>query len=348
MGIPVMLGWQKSRRGENLACPMLPVRFKRARGVLLLCLFCCIAAVPRNARGETDSARVARLFMWASEGTDRYRDKVDPAKDSLGQMGAKAAVWLAKKLITSDARERLSLADAFEKIGKPATPYIVPYLEAEGEDAPRNAARCLERIKDTAAVIPLLAQMDHPEYSVRSQVASALGKTGDARARDSLLNHLEHDADSDVRKSCAVALGDIGGGESGTALLRALNDPFFGVRQSAMRSLARFDSTFFRHEHKPAAIEDTSVSEVMTHGLMVASGMSGRPEARQRLVELLGSQDPMLRGFAVEGLALGDPRQSTQHIEKLKQYEDDPFVLAQIARFEQLLLAKRHEQSKSK
>jgi HEAT repeat protein len=292
-----------------------------------------VALAPQFTLAETDSARVARLFRWASEGNVRYAAYVEPAKDSLAQMGERGARWLSRYLFTADARERLRLAEIFEKIGTAATPFVVPYLDSAGEDAPRNAARCLERIKDTVAVLPLLSHLDHPEYSVRSQVATALGKTADRRALAPLIASLESDADSDVRKSCAVALGYLPDTAAARVLFRALNDEFFGVRQAAIRALAQHDQT--------VALPDGITT---TPDVIVALGATGDPESRQWLQKLLNDPDPKRRGFAVEGLSQKEPLESTKAIAKLKDKETDPFVLAQIARFEQIVLEKQHEQ----
>ncbi|HWO57657.1 MAG TPA: HEAT repeat domain-containing protein [bacterium] len=296
-----------------------------------------IAFAPQTILAETDSARVARLFRWASEGNVRYASYVEPAKDSLAQMGQTGARWLSRYLFTVDARERLRLAEIFEKMGTVATPFIVPYLDSAGEDAPRNAARCLERIKDTAAVMPLLAHLDHPEYSVRSQVATALGKTADRRALAPLIAALESDADSDVRKSCAVALGYLPDTAATRVLFRALNDEFYGVRQAAIRALAQHDQT--------VALPDGITT---TPDVIVALGATGDPESRQWLRKLLDDPDPKRRGFAVEGLSQKGPLESAKAIAKLKAKETDPFVLAQIARFEQIVLEKQHEQPRSR
>jgi len=310
-------------------------------------------SAPGLVHAEPDAARVARLFMWASDGNVRHKDLVDPAKDSLGQMGAKAAPWLAKKLTTSDARERLMLADIFEKMGKVATPFIVPYLDSVGEDMPRNAARCLERIKDTSAVIPLLAQMDHPEYSVRSQVAAALGKTGDIRSADSLTRHLffyPSDSDSDVRKSCAAALGllhhdsrTVSSAE--LCLYHALNDSCYGVRQAALVSLLSLKMPEHLRYEKWFP---SPVSTVWDHGALLVLGSLTKPEGRRPLLAVLNDPDYHKRGFAVEGLAIFHDKTAQIAIAKLKKRETDPFVLAQIARFEQIVLEKKNEQSKSK
>lgn len=309
---------------------------------LLLLVGVCIT--PHLAHAESDSARVARLFMWASDGNVRHRDLVAPAKDSLGLMGAKAAPWLAKKLYTTDARERLTLAEVFEKIGTAGTSAILPYLESKGEDAPRNAARCLERIKDTAAVVPLLAQMDHPEYSVRSQVATALGKTKHHSALDSLIAHLSTDHDSDVRKSCVVAIGDCGGNTGIDALVAALSDSSFAVRQSSMTALIKLKTSMPLLDLESVA----GLSTVATNARILSLCAIAEPRSEKLIEGLLRDADPLTRGFAVEGLGVGNPLQYESRVAELKSSETDPFVLAQIARFEQIVLEKKNAESKPK
>lgn len=330
---------------RSVALPRAVLSLRRAirrGGLLSLLLLFGACATPDMSHAETDSARVARLFMWASDGNVRHRDFVAPAKDSLGLMGAKAAPWLAKKLYTTDARERLTLAEVFEKIGTAGTAAILPYLEAEGEDAPRNTARCLERIKDTAAVVPLLAQMDHPEYSVRSQVATALGKTKHHMALDSLIHHLSKDPDSDVRKSCAVAIGDCGGHDGVEALVAALSDSSFGVRQSGLTALIKLKAP----EPLLDVTSESADDAVARHASIVAICAIDEPRSEKVINHLLTSDDPLTRAFAVEGLGQGNALQYQDVVAKTMARETDPFVLAQIARFEQIVLEKKNAESK--
>ncbi len=334
----------RSRLRGSVAVPKRKTALGRARLLpsLLLLFGACITSNLSHA--ESDSARVARLFMWASDGNVRHRDLVAPAKDSLGFMGAKAAPWLAKKLYTTDARERLTLAEVFEKIGTAGTAAILPYLEAKGEDAPRNAARCLERIKDTAAVVPLLAQMDHPEYSVRSQVATALGKTKHHSALDSLIAHLTSDQDSDVRKSCAVAIGDCGVTVGIDALVAALADSSFAVRQSSIAALIKLKP--------PMPLLDVEsvpgLRTIAKNARILTMCAIAEPRSEKLIDKLLEDENALTRGFAVEGLGVGDPLQHEARVAKLKNSETDPFVLAQIARFEQIVLEKKNAESKPK
>ena len=286
--------------------------------------------VAAAASAQSDSARVEQLFMWASAGEIRFTDRVQPAKDSLGAMGATAARWMTYKLRCSDARERLTVADVYEKIGKVATPYVVPFLDSSGEDMPTNAARCLGRIADTAAVPPLIAQLGHRHYRVRSEVATALGKLKDPRATDGLVLRLDTDPDSDVRKSAAVALGAIANGRAAPSLLHALGDSFFGVRQSAQVALTQV---------KPAPVTQLmtlvdSASGVVQRGAVIALGGCVDKRAHRELLQLLNDPDPYLRGFAVEALSLHRDRPDDGRIARMMRREHDPFVLAQIDRYQ--------------
>jgi HEAT repeat protein len=251
----------------------------------------------------------------ASSGEVRFRDMVQPAKDSLAAMGETAAIWLSRKLNATDARERHTLAELFEKIGAVAVPHVVPYLDSSCEYMPKNAARCLGRIGDTSATLPLLPKLNHDLYAVRSQVATALGKIADPRATDELITRLD-DEFGDTR---AVA-----------TLICFLGDPFFGVRQSAQSALAGMG---------PPPIDELvgaihRFDGIARYGAVVALGGSDDDRARYQLMSMLESEDPLIRGFAVEGLAAHPTDSVRIRVSELKRTESHPFVLAQIARLE--------------
>ncbi|GAB4318216.1 MAG: hypothetical protein Kow0074_07270 [Candidatus Zixiibacteriota bacterium] len=278
----------------------------------------------------SDSARVDSLFIYASSGQVRFRNMVQPAKDSLIAMGERAAPWLARKLNATDARERLTLADLFAGIGAVAVPYITPYLDSAGDYMPKNAARCLGRIADTSATLALIRHLDHGEYSVRSEIATALGKIGDDRAVDSLLRRLSHESDPEVRKSIVVALGSIGDPRAADAIIGSFGDPFFGVRQTAIIAVGKLS---------PPPTDKVATAVHATTGLarhvaIVALGHCGTNPARAILLNMLDSPDPMIRGFAVEGLAVNPEGLDLDMIRDHLATESDPFVRAQLARLE--------------
>jgi len=280
------------------------------------------------ADAETDSARVARLFVYASSGEVRYRDLVQPGKDSIIAMGETGARWLACKLNATDARERLTLAEIFEKIGKVAVRHLTPYLDSAGEYMPKNAARCLGGIKDSSATLPLLPHLAHENYSVRSEVATALGKIADRRAASPLIDCLTQDIDSDVRKSCVVALGTIGDSGASDVLIRSLADPFFGVRQSAIDAIGKLNPPPCAELVAAAESADT----LSRYGAVVALGYCPDILSRQLLINLVKDPDPMLRGFAIEAMSRDTTAAVQETMAKLLESEQEPFVRAQIER----------------
>ncbi len=60
---------------------------------------------PEMTREATDSL-VDRLFIQASSGEIKYRDLVQPSKDSIAALGKKALPRMCAKLTSRDARER--------------------------------------------------------------------------------------------------------------------------------------------------------------------------------------------------------------------------------------------------
>jgi HEAT repeat protein len=281
-------------------------------------------------RCETDSARVARLFVWASAGSVRYVEMVDPAKDSIAAMGENGARWLVGKLGSTDARQRHTLADIFERLGAVAVPFVIPYLDSSGESMPKNAARALGRIGDSSAVPDLVDHLGHAEYSVRSEVATACGKLGDRRAVTGLIARLALEPDPDVRKSCVVALGVLADTAATAILIDRLADPFFGVRQAATRSLPKL---------RPAPVESLLEAVASTegrarHGAIVALGGCDHKKARRALLKLLGSDDPFVRGFAIEALWQHPDRAIGKRLRKLRKTETNLFVLAQLDRYD--------------
>jgi len=311
--------------------PSLPQKRRIPAILFLLPVAVIVAGARTPARAESDSARVDRLFMWASSGEVRFLEKVSPAKDSLAAMGENGARWLARKMDATDARERRTLADIFERIGSPGAAFLVPYLDSAGIYMPQNAARCLGLAKDTSAALPLTRKLDHSYYGVRSEVATALGKIADRRGVSPILDQLSGEEDSDVRKSCVVSLGLIGDSQATDALIGTLSDPFFGVRQTAVISLGQI-------KPPPVARLIASVRDLTgigLHGALVALGRCDDAKARKLLNGMLENPSPLIRGFAIEGLSAHPDKHVVNRVGKLKKVEKDPFVLAQIARLEQ-------------
>ena len=77
-----------------------------------------------------------------------------------------------------------------------------------------------------------------PVRSVRLHAAEALGKIGDERAVEPLIEAL-NDEDASVRRGAAVALGRLGAERAVEPLIEALNDEEGHVRRGAAVALGR-------------------------------------------------------------------------------------------------------------
>ena len=83
--------------------------------LLLLTVISGLAAADTELERKVDS-----LFVIASSGEVKYRDMVEPAKDSIAAIGADAVPILVDKFTTKSARERWTIIKILEKIGSPA------------------------------------------------------------------------------------------------------------------------------------------------------------------------------------------------------------------------------------
>jgi hypothetical protein len=91
--------------------------------------------------------------------------------------------------------------------------------------------------KLTNIIISLpIAGLKDEEENLRTGAAETLGKIGDKRAVESLIEALR-DEDCDVRKEAAYALGEIGDKRAVEPLIAALRDEDSGVREAAASAL---------------------------------------------------------------------------------------------------------------
>jgi HEAT repeat protein len=150
--------------------------------------------------------------------------------DLLGSVTTPAATTALCRAITADAdaevRATAVTALGQQFAGRPAT------TDAETRDA---------------AVDALLAALTD-EAAVRERVPDALGRLGDERATDPLIDALSLDAtpvdeadDTAVRRAAANALGNLGDPAAVDSLLAALDDPDDLVREEAAVSLGQLD-----------------------------------------------------------------------------------------------------------
>jgi HEAT repeat protein len=144
---------------------------------------------------------------------------------TLGEMEYDRVVEaLIEALRDEDSYVRRSVAEALDGIGwKPRNDEerVLYYIAKEDWD------ECVKM--GGVAVEFLIERLKDKDRYVRSSVAWALGKIGDARAVDTLIEALK-DEDSYVRASVAWALGEIGDARAVSALIEALKDEDSYVR----------------------------------------------------------------------------------------------------------------------
>jgi HEAT repeat protein len=134
--------------------------------------------------------------------------------------------------------------------------------------------------RDAAVDALLTALTDDPE--VRERVPDALGRLGDERATEPLIDALSADTPSDgsaadtaVRRAAANALGNLGDPQAVEPLLAALDDPDDLVREQAAVSLGQLDDE--RAVGPVVELLDSADNDRLRYRLVSAlSGFSGQ------------------------------------------------------------------------
>jgi HEAT repeat protein len=143
------------------------------------------------ALGQADIDLVATLID--EEGTpDAAQAVIELAVMSLGHQRA-AVAFRAEELL--------------ERLAPASLDVLVDELKNGG--APHRAAAVLGRLKDSRALEPLVAALEHPDPRVRSESCAALGELRDPAAAEPLLA-ATRDTEYDVRARAGEALDRLG------------------------------------------------------------------------------------------------------------------------------------------
>ncbi len=199
--------------------------------ILLACF-----ALPLKA--ELTQEVVDSMFIIASSGAQKYRDQVQPTIQDMADYNAEIVPFLIEKLNTIDGRERTTLEQIFRKIKDPAIPLLNDALLTETDSLRLSrVALILFYLPDSSSVENLLTVVNHDFYWLRYQALRALGRIGDYKGKDAVVNALK-DNNELVRTMAAVSCGRmIKDKELFDVLLPVLDDPYYGVRFSAMESI---------------------------------------------------------------------------------------------------------------
>ncbi len=271
--------------------------------------------------------KIDSLFVIASSGELRYRDLTEPAMDSIAALGAPAVPWLVDKFDTKSARKRWTVIWILQRIGSEAVPFLVTSLNRSDELIVSRVCWALGDIKDTSSVYPLINICNHKDWKVRDQAIGALGKIGDTRANDIVMQTLS-DTLGQVRKSAVVSCGQLAINEAIPDLINCFDDDFYGTRLEAVNSLLKLDtqSVIF-------SVADSINSERERVGNLCCAllGEIGSDDAIEILsYQALNSLSPNRRAHAALAIIKADPKDNCALQNQIVENESDRFALLKI------------------
>ncbi len=159
-------------------------------------------------------------------------------QDLGGEKQAARGLALYLRLPRSLAPHRQSAIVLLGFCGPAGTGGLTRLLGDDDPSVRRAAAASLGRAGDKRAVEPLLEALSDEDCSVKIEAARSLAAGGDRRPVPALIAALR-DESSVVRTEAAAALGALGDRRAVPALVRALRDRYWTVRRAAVRSLKR-------------------------------------------------------------------------------------------------------------
>lgn len=189
---------------------------------------------------KTIAERIDSMFIIASSLDIKYRDQVEPARDSIAALGVEAVPHLIEMLGTPHGRERAALEEIFKKIGYPAVPLLNEALLTTDSLRLSRVGTILYYHPDTSSVENLLKVADNDFYSARYQIIRALGKIGDLRAVPAVRLAMK-DTIELVRTIAAVSAGRLKDASLLPDLLAAFDDDYYGTRMSVHEALMQTD-----------------------------------------------------------------------------------------------------------
>lgn len=269
-----------------------------------------LAAADTTAVTPADPA-VVQEIVAALAGSDSARKQA--AEQRLTDLGRSAVFPLAKVLQdpqTPEA-ERSAAAIALVRLGPAAVQGFLPLTKDPSSEVRLEAVRSLAALGNRVGLRALTDALEDADPQVRRAAADALGDLKQTLSGVALAKSLQKDVSLDVRVAAAQSLGRIESRAAVEPLIAALADKEPRVRLACAKALA--------------AMAD-----------LLASGQRGEV-CRTKVVEALGAAlsdaDPAVRAAAVDGLALlGDERALDRLAQKLSDPEIRPAVVKALQR----------------
>lgn len=190
--------------------------------------------------GRLGSAKaVPVLLRVVQDIKDEDEDVRGAALRALGRIrDPRALTGLIEALGYPEASLPPRIAEIIVMFGADSVPLLIAELRNLDSDVRRMwAAEILGWLGDPRAAIPLIESLGDVSPEVRAKAAGGLGKIGDARALERLLEMLLSDPAPFVRTRAAQALGAIGHPKVIDHLIHVLKDPEWWVRIRAIEAL---------------------------------------------------------------------------------------------------------------
>ena len=168
------------------------------------------------------------------------RDMDSPERDD----GLIRAAFLRKIALTQDKQKRLKVLKAYARLDTRLAGKVL--IEALGDPCEEIRDFLIRELSERESFDPDLAyaKLSGPPWYARSAVLRVLA----ARRPEGAVRHIERvlgDANADVRKCAAEALGEIGGRESLPLLVRLAKDQNPYVKAAAQNALRKVSSVRF-------------------------------------------------------------------------------------------------------
>ena len=200
-----------------------------------------------------DDARLTRLLLTVLPDRTHPQEMRAFAADTLGAIGAAAAVPMLLERLNDTAEWetiRKTAAQALGKIGDTGSSPILLALVAnpqERSEVRLGALEALGMLGDTKAIPTLLERLTDPQErpELRTGLAMTLGALGDVTAVPPLLAAFDASSqtDDDLRSSLMLALGMLGDNRAVPALLAYRESQPVSFRFQLDEMLSRFDDS---------------------------------------------------------------------------------------------------------
>jgi HEAT repeat protein len=200
-----------------------------------------VCAVPAGAEISTNSTYDELFFAAVRYGnTEARRTEKKVARDEVFRRGPEALREVMNRVHLENIMLQVMAMELVREhvSAEQGTPVLLDFLEHERPETRRAAAYFLGFYPNPGNPTRLLKQLDHDK--TRNAALRTLGKWRVGRARAEMVRLLKASDQERTRVLCANALRDIGNEDDLPALIEALGDPVFTVRNTAARAVASF------------------------------------------------------------------------------------------------------------